>query len=274
MRKIFLFVFLLIVGLPIFAQVPHAINYQAVAYDEAGKVLGNQEISIKIDILQGSTQGAIVYSEIHQATTASNGVLNLLIGEGESNGSSFDTINWSLSPFYIRLSMDANGGSDYKEMAVSQILSVPYAFYAEKAGKIEEEIPKFQVTPRDGPSSKLLTGSNAEFTGFAIYLFVNYLDVPDQEAQYEVTGLPDGVYMKYPYDDESEDSGPLGRSISLEVHEDSDCVPGEYNCVLRIWNKYGYTKEYPFVYKIYPPFIPEIQDSSIPEEEKDTVVGN
>ena len=67
------------------AQVPQAISYQAVAYDEEGNVLSNKAVSVQLEILQGSISGTVVYQEVHRTTTSSNGVLNLRIGQGETD---------------------------------------------------------------------------------------------------------------------------------------------------------------------------------------------
>ena len=237
------------------AQVPQAISYQAVAYDEEGNVLSNKAVSVQLEILQGSISGAVVYQEVHRAATSSNGVLNLRIGQGETAEYDFSSIDWSQAPYFVRLSMDTQGGDAYKEVAVSQMLSVPYALYAEKAGSVEnaeEKIIKFRVYPVNGPGAGLLTGARSQYFYFysSFSLYVDYLDEPNQEVQFEVIGLPEGVTIE-PYS--SGDSGPLGLYISLQpVGNSSNAAPGVYDCTFRLWNKYGYVREYPFRYEILP----------------------
>ncbi|MBI5218392.1 MAG: tail fiber domain-containing protein [Bacteroidia bacterium] len=51
------------------AQSPHAFNYQAVVRNSSGTVIPNQNMSFRINILQGSPTGVYVYSEEHIATT-------------------------------------------------------------------------------------------------------------------------------------------------------------------------------------------------------------
>lgn len=237
------------------AQVPQAISYQAVAYDEEGNVLSNKAVSVQLEILQGSISGAVVYQEVYRAATSSNGVLNLRIGQGETAEYDFSSIDWSQAPYFVRLSMDTQGGDAYKEVAVSQMLSVPYALYAEKAGSVEnaeEKIIKFRVYPTDGPGACLLAGTEeiTENSYNTIHLYVDYLDEPNQEVQFEAIGLPEGVTI---VSESPEDAGPLGQYLSLRAVGNSvNATPGVYDCTFRLWNKYGYVREYPFRYEILP----------------------
>ena len=47
----------------IFAQAPQGLNYQAVAYDAGGLPVANQNISVRLSILDGSATGTLVYLE-------------------------------------------------------------------------------------------------------------------------------------------------------------------------------------------------------------------
>ncbi len=66
------------------AQPPQAFKYQAVARDNAGNVLANQNVSFQISILQeeSSTSTIVVYTETHDKTTNEFGLVNLEIGNG------------------------------------------------------------------------------------------------------------------------------------------------------------------------------------------------
>ncbi len=66
----------------IFAQVPQTFNYQASLRDNSGQLLSLKTVSLRISIIQGSADGTTVYSEIHSATTTSQGIINLQIGTG------------------------------------------------------------------------------------------------------------------------------------------------------------------------------------------------
>ena len=118
------------------AQVPQLISYQAVARDLTGKVLSEKPISVQVEILQGSNQGTSVYTETHELTTTKTGTINLLIGRGNAQAGTFAGIDWSKAPYFLRLSMKQKKEAEYTEVSNTQMVSVPYALYAEKAGSV------------------------------------------------------------------------------------------------------------------------------------------
>lgn len=249
MNKWLLGVAMLLSSLFSYAQSPQAMNFQAVARNTGGNPLSDKEVGIKIEIVQGSASGTTVYGETHQATTTKNGVVNLQIGNGTAINGIFTEIDWSQSPYFLRISMDTDGGSNYKEMSTSQMLSVPYALYAERAGTAGGETEKkhdFWVLPNDRPSSEILTGKELPFYGRASF-FAKYLDEIDQEVTMEFKGLPSGVSF---YDGSSE-SGPFGRYLRPDGFKSEGSIPaGHYPCTIIFKNKYGVTKSYPFIYEV------------------------
>lgn len=123
-----------LMGATIFAQ-PQVMNYQGVARDNAGIVIANQEISVRISILAENATGIPVFKETHKIKTSQFGVFSLKIGTGESVMADISEINWANSDHYIQVEMDAAGGENYQLMGASQLLSVPYAFHALTAGE-------------------------------------------------------------------------------------------------------------------------------------------
>lgn len=256
-KQLWLLIFLLFAGVALYAQVPKAINYQAVAYEADGNVVADKQISVKLAILQGGAEGTAVYEETHQVRTAGNGVFNLQIGTGTIVSGAFSLIDWSQSPYYVQFSLDTQGGSSYRKVATSQMLSVPYALYAERAGSVDGESSnevnpfahQFLAMPINGPAARFLTGlGEAEPTQYNdLYIFVAYLDGKDQEVEYEITGLPVGVT----YDNEyGSVSGPSGRALEVQIEHSSSAPAGTYHCNYILKNKYGVTKSYPFIYRI------------------------
>lgn len=256
-KQLWLLVFLLFTGVALYAQVPKAINYQAVAYGANGNVVADKQISVKLAILQGGAEGTAVYEETHQIRTAENGVFNLQIGTGTIVSGAFSSIDWKQSPYFIQFSLDTQGGSSYRKVATSQMLSVPYALYAERAGSVDGGsgsginpfTHQFLAMPINGPAAKFLTGlGDAEPTSYNdLYIFVAYLDGEDQEVECEITGLPAGVT----YDNEyGTVSGPSGRALEVQIDHSPSAPAGTYSCNYILKNKYGVTKSYPFVYKI------------------------
>jgi hypothetical protein len=117
-----------------FAQSPKAFKYQALARDNKGNILANKNIRIKISILKESVNGSIVYSEEHAVQTNQSGVLDLKIGQGTNVLGNFDQIEWGASDYFVKIEIDVNGGNNFSFLGISQLLSVPYALYADKSG--------------------------------------------------------------------------------------------------------------------------------------------
>jgi uncharacterized protein (TIGR02145 family) len=97
-------------------------------------LLANQQVGIKISVLQGSENGIVVFAERHTPITNANGLASLQIGIGTVLNGSFSNINWSQGPYFISTETDPNGGTSYTIVTTQQLLSVPYALYAETSG--------------------------------------------------------------------------------------------------------------------------------------------
>ena len=116
------------------AQAPEKMSYQAVLRNNAGQLLSNQNVAIRVSILQGSEVGTVVYSERLTGITNVNGLLTSTIGSGTVLSGAFNTINWSTGNYYLKTETDPSGGTNYTIAGTSQLLSVPYAMYAKNAG--------------------------------------------------------------------------------------------------------------------------------------------
>jgi hypothetical protein len=115
---------------------PNAFNYSAVARNASGQPIANSTIGIQISILKTSTVGTTVYRENHAVNTDAFGLFNLVIGAGSIQSGFMATINWSNDNYYLKVGMDATGGTNFLTMGTTQLLSVPYALYAKSAGTI------------------------------------------------------------------------------------------------------------------------------------------
>jgi len=121
-------------SLSLFAQAPEGMTYQAVIRNTGGTLVVSTTIGLKISILQGSSVGTAVYTETHAPTTNANGLVSVSIGSGSGTTGSFSGIDWGSGLYFIKTETDPDGGSDYTISGTSQLLSVPYALYAKKAG--------------------------------------------------------------------------------------------------------------------------------------------
>ena len=120
-----------------YAQIPpNAFNYSAVARNAAGDPIATSTIGIQITILKTSPTGASQYMENHFVNTDAFGLFNLVIGAGAAQSGNMATIDWSNDNYYLKVGMDAAGGSSFVIMGTTQFLSVPYALYAKSAGSV------------------------------------------------------------------------------------------------------------------------------------------
>jgi len=135
MNKKLLYLFIAsILSASLFAQAPESFKYQSVVRNAAGVIIANQTVSFRLSIHQTSTTGAIVYSETQTMSTNGYGLANMNMGSGTVVSGTFSTIDWSLGPYFLEIEFDPSGGSSYTVMGTSQLLSVPYALYAENSG--------------------------------------------------------------------------------------------------------------------------------------------
>ncbi len=118
----------------LFAQAPQGLTYQAVVRDNKGQLVSNATVGVKISILQGSSTGTIAFSDEFRPQTNANGLFSVIIGGGMN---SINVIDWADGPYYLKSEVDPNGSNNYTISTVQQLLSVPYALYAQTASQIK-----------------------------------------------------------------------------------------------------------------------------------------
>ncbi|MFN6390782.1 MAG: hypothetical protein ACK4YG_09980 [Bacteroidota bacterium] len=116
------------------AQAPQKIAYQAVARNASGTVLPNQTVTLRFSLRNASSNGTIVYQETQTATTSNIGLFNVNIGEGTVSAGTFAGIDWSNGAKFMQVELDPQGSNTFIDMGTQQMLSVPYALYAEQSG--------------------------------------------------------------------------------------------------------------------------------------------
>jgi len=126
MKKLLLLISGLAVALQLFAQAPDYFNYQAVIRNPDGSRMINEEVSIQVGLIRGTADGNAVYLENHSVQTNEYGMVNLKIGDGTF----FNEVDWEMGPYFVSVSI--NG----EHLGTSQLLSVPYALYAKRAGSV------------------------------------------------------------------------------------------------------------------------------------------
>lgn len=146
------------------SQAPERMSFQAVIRDANNALVENQNIGMRISILQGSPDGTTAYSELHNLSSNANALVSLEIGGGIVLEGDFSTIPWANGPYFIQTETDPLGGTNYNITGTTQILSVPYAMHAKTADQLanpaEETDPVFDDSPASGISNEDISGWN------------------------------------------------------------------------------------------------------------------
>lgn len=117
-----------------YAQDSIGISYQAIVRTAEG-TLTSDTVGVQISILQASVTGQPVYTERHTSQTDPTGLLTLEIGTGTATNGAFFNIDWAHGPYFARCEIDPEGDTTYSIIGTFQLLSVPYALYAKRAGR-------------------------------------------------------------------------------------------------------------------------------------------
>jgi hypothetical protein len=114
------------------AQAQTGLNFQGVARSSNNVILASQAITIKLSILQGSSTGTAEYIETRKVTTNAQGLFTAVIGDtgAISTLGNFTTINWKLSPKFLKIEMDPAAGTNFITMGTTQFQYVAYAQFA------------------------------------------------------------------------------------------------------------------------------------------------
>jgi len=133
MQRILLSCFCLFVIVLLQAQVPQAFSYKVLIKGHNGYAHADKKVNLQISIISDNMDGNVVYVENHKITTSHSGIVDIEIGRGTPVYGLFSDIDWSLSPYFIKSEVDIKGGKHFNLIAVTELLSVPYAMYAGKA---------------------------------------------------------------------------------------------------------------------------------------------
>ncbi|MCF6350993.1 MAG: hypothetical protein L3J23_08205 [Flavobacteriaceae bacterium] len=166
-KNITTLIFTIVFSIISFAQVPELMSFQAVIRDADSKLVSDQNVGIKVSILEATSSGNPIYVERHQRSTNINGLVNLEIGSGIVEVGEFSAIDWSVASYYIKTETDIEGGTNYDIVAVSQLLSVPYALHAKTVATTSAEGPwrNEDGTPATNTSTNINYNGDVEVTG-------------------------------------------------------------------------------------------------------------
>ena len=136
MKRIFTIAAALIMTANVFAQAPEKMSYQAVVRDAGDALVTSQVVGMQLSIVQDSASGTVVYVETQTPTSNLNGLVSVEIGSGTVVSGTFNSIDWSKGPYFIKTETDPTGGTMYTITGTSELMSVPYALHANTADSI------------------------------------------------------------------------------------------------------------------------------------------
>ena len=205
MKKLYTFTAILITFLS-FAQVPQGISYQAIALDASGNPVVSANVGIRLSILDATATGAVLYSESHIKTTNPQGLFNLVIGQGTNIFGTFTTINWGTNSKFLKVEMDAIGGTSYVFVGTTQLLSAPYALAAdslvtspgEGITLVSPNGTPYQVTVNDSGQLSLPTSGATSNYPNTFYLYGSFNSFNPSTALLLPTQITFGT-IKYGY---------------------------------------------------------------------------
>ncbi len=128
MKQLFTFLFLAISAV-VFSQAPQSIPYQAVVRNTDGSIMANAAVTITFKIHDNNANGTVVYEETHITTTNAQGLVILNVGGGTAVIGTFSGIQWGAGSKFLQVLM--NAGYGVVDLGTQQMMSVPYALYAE-----------------------------------------------------------------------------------------------------------------------------------------------
>jgi hypothetical protein len=206
MKKTLIYIVLLLfVGVAARAQAPQALNYQGVARDGSGFPLASTLLGMRLSVHDGSPSGTIVYQETQAPTTNSFGLYNVAIGNGTPVTGTLAGVDWSSGSKYLQVEIDPAGGTAYVSAGISQLLSVPYAIYANTANTANSATTAGSVT--GGITGSGTVNTVPKFTAAAVLGNSNIFDnganvgvntiTPTTMSRLNVSGV--GVSGALPY---------------------------------------------------------------------------
>jgi hypothetical protein len=153
----------------VLSQIPQGFTYQALAFDNAGELIRNTALPVRISIESDSLSGTLFWQELHSTvTTNASGLFSLVLGKGVKqlgDAATFADIDWSVTPKFIRTEIDYGG---WKTLGASRLWSVPYAM---SAGDLTGSLKKLEVVGETSVMDEALfevKNKNGQ-TVFAVY---------------------------------------------------------------------------------------------------------
>ncbi|MEP7194905.1 MAG: hypothetical protein ABI851_00180 [Saprospiraceae bacterium] len=132
MNKLFSVLALILCSL-IFVEA-QSFKYQGVARNNVNVPLPNQNITLRLSILNSSNTP--VYVESHSTKTSDLGIFSVNVCQGANPTGNCASIDWAIAGYQLKVELDPAGGTSFTNLGNSPILAVPVANFALKAGSV------------------------------------------------------------------------------------------------------------------------------------------
>ena len=195
------------------AQAPQGFNYQATVRNSSGALIINQNVYFKFNIMLNSQTSVPVYTETHYVPTDDLGQVNLVVGQGTATPGAFAGINWASGTYYLGIELSTTNATSYVAMGTTQLLSVPYALYANSAGSSQSQ----------GKTSIYLTG-----------------DITNAEAAARIASElgpeTENIYIRYTTQLTSVDLSSMSSAVNIEIENNEGLTSVNLNGLITIYN--------------------------------------
>jgi hypothetical protein len=166
-----------------YAQIPQAINFQAIARDGSGNPMITTNIQIRLSVIDSAQSGTIVYQELRALQTNDYGSFSFQIGVNPAfiTIGTFQNINWETGKKHLKIDYDPTNTFNFSlTLGIIKFVTVPYAFASESVVFIDatgaqngdvlaynSSLGKFKpvASSADGSETKVQAGINVTVTG-------------------------------------------------------------------------------------------------------------
>jgi len=144
------------------APLPAGMQFQMVAKRHTGEYLANEDLFARVSLLSETAGKTTVhYSEVHSFQTNTVGQGQFVIGQGMAGPATFNDIPWEQGDIELEIQITSDRLPDFQMFQRTPLRTVPYAFYAERAGQLAgDQTGTLRSTGRH--NTRWLTSGNSE----------------------------------------------------------------------------------------------------------------
>ena len=181
----------------VFSQAPNEFKYQTVLFDASGNTIANQNVTLDVSILLGSSTGISIFNEIHNVTTNPRGMISITVGSIDD----LSLVDFNQGNYFIQLKMNN------EILGVNQLLSVPYSISSQTTETVEftgiinkpTTIVGYGITDAFNGSWIEITGKPITIAGYGITdafsgSWGNVIGTPTTMLGYGITDAFDGQF--------------------------------------------------------------------------------